>query len=472
MALLTTCALLFAALAALLAMATQAHAFSTVGSLTLTPASGKIDDPLIASRAETDGPCPAGSVGAPSLMVVLPGQDGVGLKLANFTNDAATTTDGPFAGELKTAVPAVLHRTLGQRLLQAIPEGSFDGVYTVGLTCDSSAADAPAFTALIKVEGDSWSVLEQKATTVTLSSVPENPVVGADYTLVTTVVPEGANGRITLASMAGVNTEPVTIAEKDTTDGKAEFTLTAPSTPGAIYFRTTFTPTDVQQYGPSVTDGQVVAVGAPTTPPPTTPAPGGSEDLVVTDSEGNPLEADPALEPGDTVKITAHGFAAAAAVKADLDGGTALTDATADAEGTVTDYAFTVPDDIEDGDHALTLAEDGSGGQSVEFAFTTGADATGDPSGTPTDDPSDTASPDASTAGSGSGDTGGSDGGSSDTGGLGTDSGSGSGGGVLASTGAQLGTAALGGLALISAGAALVIHVRRRGMLHFGTPRH
>ncbi|MFD6530513.1 hypothetical protein [Streptomyces sp. NPDC060184] len=470
MALLTTCALLFAALAAVLAMATQAHAFSTVGSLTLTPASGKIDDPLIASRAGTDGPCPAGSVGAPSLMVVLPGQDGAGLKLANFTNDAATTTDGPFAGDLKTAVPAVLHRTLGQRLLQAIPEGSFDGVYTVGLTCESSAADAPAFTALIEVEGDSWSVLEQKATTVTLSSVPENPVVGADYTLVTTVVPQGADGRITLASMAGVNTEPVTIAEKDTTDGKAEFTLTAPSTPGAVYFRTTFTPTDVQQYGPSVTDGQVVAVGAATTPPPTTPAPGGPEDLVVTDSEGNILEADPSLEPGDAVKITAHGFAAAATVKADLDGGTALTDATADAEGTVTDYAFTVPDDIEDGTHTLTLAEEATGGHTVDFAFTTGAAPTDDPTDpaeSPTADPSDTTSPDASTGGS---DTGGSGSGGSDSGGLGTDSGSG--GGTLASTGAQLGTAALGGLALIAAGAALVVHGRRKGMLHFGTPRH
>lgn len=468
-ALLTSCALLFAALAAVLAMATQAHAFATVGELRLTPTSGKIDDPLFATRAETDGPCPAGSVGAPALFVVLPGQEGVGLKLANFANESATTTDGAFAGELKAVIPSVLHRTLGQRLLQAVPEGSFDGVYTVGLTCASSAADAPAFTTLIKVEGDSWSVLEQKSTGITLSSSPERVEVGRPYTLVATVTPEEAAGTITFSSKETESSSPVEIGRADLVGGKAEIALPAPTAQGRAYFSVSFSPTDPQMFASSELEGgvPVYEVATPTTPPPTTPAPGGSEDLDVTDADGDALGADPVLEPGDAVKITARGFAAAAVVKVDLDGGAALADAAADAEGTVKEYAFTVPDDIEDGAHTLTLAEESAGGQSVAFAFTTGDDATEEPTDGPTADPSDTASPGAT----GGADSGGSADGGADGGG--TDPGSGPGsGGALASTGARLGTAALGGLALIAAGAALVIHVRRRGLLRFGTARH
>ncbi|WP_328718878.1 hypothetical protein OHT52_04810 [Streptomyces sp. NBC_00247] len=464
MALLMSCALLLAALAAVLASATQAHAFTTIGSLRLTPSSGSIDTPLLVTRVETDGPCPADTVTS-TLAVDIPGTDFAG-NLAKL--ESAPSTTEAFSGTLADNV-GFPYPTLKQRLLNAVPDASLDGVYTIGLNCGLNAADAPAFTVLIKVEGDSWSVLEQKTTGITLSSVPAQPEPGTAYTLVANVAPEGAAGRVTLGSKSTETAEPVTVGEADVVDGKAEFALTAPATSGSSYFHLAFAPTDTQSYAPSESDGYLsfLEANTPTTPPPTTPAPGGSEDLVVTDSEGNILEADPALEPGDTVKITAHGFTASATVKADLDGGTALADATADAEGTVDEYAFTVPDDIEDGDHTLTLAEDASGGQSVGFAFTTGAEATDDPTDGPTADPSDTTGPDASTGGS---DTGGSGSGGSD-GGLGTDSGSGS-GGALASTGAQLGTAALGGLALIAAGAALVVHVRRKGMLRFGVPRH
>ncbi|MCX5400348.1 hypothetical protein [Streptomyces sp. NBC_00102] len=464
MALLTTCALLFAALAAALAMATQAHAFSTIGALTLTPASGKIDDPLIASRVDTDGPCPPDTVGAPALMVVLPGQDGAGLKIANFTNDAATTTDGPLSGNLVKS--PLGHRTLGQRLLQAIPEGSFDGVYTVGLTCASSSADSPAFTALIKVEGDSWSVLEQQTTGIALSGVPSSAVVGRPYKLKATVTPAEATGTVVFSSKASENDQPVEIGRADLVGGTATIDVPARATEGRAYYYASFIPADAQLYAASEADG-----GVPVYAP-----------LTVTDAGGDSLDANPVLKPGDTVKVTARGFTAGAAVTVGLDGGSSLTGATADADGAVTTYAFSVPEDIEAGTHTLTLAEGADDGYSVAFGFSTDASATDDPTDPTddptdptdsTDDPSDTASPDASDAG-GSDDSGGSDSsagsGDSGTGGLGADSGSG--GGTLASTGAQFGTAALGGLALIAAGAALVLHVRRKGMLHFGTPRH
>ncbi|WP_299528345.1 hypothetical protein [uncultured Streptomyces sp.] len=470
-ALLTCCALLFAALATVLALAAQAHAYTTIGSLTLTPTSGKTDDPLFATHAETDGPCPADSLSS-TLTLVDPGT-GTGLILAKLKSPPSVT--GPFSDDLVKGVPAVVYQSLGQRLAQAVPDGNTDGVYTIGLNCGLGTADAPAFTTLIKVEGDSWSVLEQQATGITLSTAPDPVRAGKPYTLVATVAPEGAAGKVTLSTAASENAEYTEIGQADVSGGTAEFALTAPSQAGPSYVRLAFTPTDPQRYAASQKDGfiEITAVETPTTPPPTTPAPGESEDLDVTDAEGNALDADPVLEPGDAVKITARGFTAAAVVKVDLDGGTTFADATADAEGTVKEYAFTVPDDVEDGAHTLTLGEEAADGHSVAFLFTTG----GDPTDAPTDpdgDPSDTAGTGDTSGGADGGAGQGADGGSggSDAGGPGTDSGSGSGSGTLASTGARLGTAALGGLALIAAGAVLVIHVRRKGLLSFASARH
>ncbi|MGP2440502.1 Ig-like domain repeat protein [Streptomyces sp. JW3] len=196
---------------------------------------------------------------------------------------------------------------------------------------------------------------------------------------------------------------------------------------------------------------------------PTDPA-----DLEVTDEDGNPLGANPDLEPGQTVRITAAGYSADAAVKVTLAGREeTFQDAKANAEGTVEEYAFTVPEEIEDGDHTLTLAEQKTDGHSVDFAFTTGAETgeSADPSGSAS-----ASGDDSGTAGDGS--DGGGSGSDGDTGGSG---GSGSGtGGVMASTGAQVGAVALTSLALLLAGAALVLHMRRRGLLAFGTdtPQH
>ncbi|MER7930391.1 hypothetical protein ABTY96_46035 [Streptomyces sp. NPDC096057] len=200
------------------------------------------------------------------------------------------------------------------------------------------------------------------------------------------------------------------------------------------------------------------------------PSPTGDPDLTVTDEDGRTLDTDPALEPGQKLKITARGYTASAAVKVTLaDSEATFPDAKANSAGTVDGYAFTVPDDIADGDHTLTLAEDRTDGHSVAFAFTTGTDAPGE---SPSPTPSDSASGGTDTGGSTSGgtDTGGTTGGDSGTG-TGTTTGTGS----MAATGTEAGAIGLASLAFLAAGAALVLHMRRKGLLAFGTddtPQH
>lgn len=196
--------------------------------------------------------------------------------------------------------------------------------------------------------------------------------------------------------------------------------------------------------------------------PSTGPSPTEPADLDVTDEDGNTLEADPNLEPGQTVKITARGYGDGAKVKVTLaDSDATFDDATANADGTVENYAFTVPEEIEDGDHVLTLAEDKTDGHSVDFAFTTG-DVPGE---SPEPGPSDS-------SGETGGDSAGTDTGGTDTGGLSGDGDgdgdSGSGGGSMAATGAEVGAIGLSALALVCAGSALVIRMRRRSLLAFG----
>jgi hypothetical protein len=195
------------------------------------------------------------------------------------------------------------------------------------------------------------------------------------------------------------------------------------------------------------------------------PTPTENPDLTVTDEDGTDLGTDPALDPGQKVKITARGYTASAAVKVTLaDSDATFADATANSAGTVDSYAFTVPSDLADGDHTLTLAEDKTDGHSVAFAFTTGDDAGESPSPTPSD------------TDSGGTPTDGSTGGGSDTGGTtGGDGGTATGSGSMAATGTEAGAIGLAALAFLAAGSALVLHMRRRGLLTFGTgdtPQH
>ncbi|MEU9345973.1 hypothetical protein AB0D74_32685 [Streptomyces sp. NPDC048278] len=546
-ALLTGIALLCAALAGVLAFSGRAHAATQLGKFTITPTTGSISTyPMITSVTTTAG-CPDDTAGKAAI-----------LKVFNPTSDTTQATlgqgvtkivagSGPFTTDITTLAAA---KSLETRLRTWIPDGSLDGTYTLGLGC-GGGTDVPVFLAKVRISGDTWTLLEQQATTLAVSATT-GVAVGGDLKLTATVLPAAAAGSVEFKN------GDTSLGTAQVTDGTAELTVKAPAIGGPMPFTASFTPTDADSYSsaeaggtanidyvvsakdadgtalgdkPTLSIGQKVKVTAKGFTPgsavavtlslatnsdlgsatanadgtvadyaftvpnaltngdhalqfseksgiyaafnfvstdadTSSPSPTENPDLTVTDEDGNTLDTNPSLEAGQKVKITARGYTASAAVKVALaDSDATFDDAKADSDGTVKDYAFTVPKDIADGDHTLTLAEDRTDGHSVDFAFTTGSDdSTGSPE--PSASASDSSGTDTGGTGSGGSDTGGSTGG--DTGG------SGSGGGSMAATGAQVGAIGLASLAFLSAGGALVLHMRRKGLLTFGgdTPQH
>lgn len=545
-ALLTACALICAALAGVLAFSGRAHAATQLGKFTITPTTGSISTyPMITSVTTTAG-CPDDTVGKAAI-----------LKVFNPTSDTTQATLGqgatkivagtaPFTMDVTTLAAA---KSLETRLRTWIPDGSLDGTYTLGLGC-GGGTDVPVFLAKVRVAGDTWTLLEQQATTLAVSAATD-VAVGGDLKLTATVLPAAAAGSVEFKN------GDTSLGTAQVTNGTAELTVKAPAVAGSTTYTAAFTPTDADAYSAAeastgatilyavsakdadgkvladkptlaigqkvkvtvqgFTPGDIAKVGVSgsnasfadatanadgtivdyaftvpdalpsdehslyfevssakranyqfvsTDADTSSPSPTENPDLTVTDEDGNTLDTNPNLEAGQKVKITARGYTASAAVKVTLaDSDATFDDAKADSDGTVEKYAFTVPKDIEDGDHTLTLAEDKTDGHSVDFAFTTGSDDSSE-SPEPSASASDSSGTDTGGTGSGGSDTGGSTGG--DTGG------SGSGGGSMASTGAQVGAIGLASLAFLSAGGALVLHMRRKGLLTFGgdTPQH
>ncbi|MEV7736815.1 hypothetical protein AB0O75_32800 [Streptomyces sp. NPDC088921] len=541
-ALLTCLALLCAALAGIVALGGRAHAAVELGKFTLTPATGKIsDDPMSTSATAGAGcPDPTSTQYTAILKVYKPTDANVQTNLAQSETKVPLGT-APFTLGMKS-LAGTTRKSLEQALRVWTPEGSLDGTYTLGLGCGGGTA-AAGFLAKVRVTGDTWTLLEQQATTLTLTPAA-GVSVGGDLKLSATVAPSTAAGIVEFKQ------GDTSLGTATVTGGTADLTVKAPAVGGPTAYSAVFTPTDPDAYAssratagatigylvsakdadgkdlaaaPTLYIGQKVKVTAqgfapgataevtlsnsnatfadvtvnadgaiadyaftvpdalpngehglhfsgssgvfasfdfvstdesPSSPTPTEPA-----DLDVTDEGGNALDADPALEPGQTVKITARGYTEDATVKVTLaDSEATFEDAKANAEGTVEKYAFTVPEDIEDGEHTLTLAEDKTDGHSVDFAFSTGEDSSTSPEPSASD-----------TSGTG---TSGGDGGGSDTGG--TTGGDSGGTGTMAATGTQVGAIGLTALALLSAGAALVLHMRRRGLLTFGedSPQH
>ncbi|MFB7494262.1 hypothetical protein ACFC09_06060 [Streptomyces sp. NPDC056161] len=555
-ALLSCFALLCATLAGIVAFAGSANAAGTnLGSFTLSPATGKISDPLMATSATSSTGCPDPASGQsgnqPWLYVLNPQNDSDGPAVAQATAKIPNGTDA-FTVNLKSPIlPGPV--SLETALRTYVTSPSLDGTYTLALLCRAGVNNplVARFLAKVRVAGDTWTQLQQQPTTVALDA-PDGVPVNGDLKLTATVTPSGAPGSVEFKKGdTSLGTAPVT-------GGKAELTVKAPAIGGAYTYTAVFTTSDLDAYtdatggddagitylvtakdtnGAPLGDKPTLAIGqsakitvqgftpgstvkvsqevsdatfpdatansdgavvdyAFTVPDRTIPgetdlyfAEGGSNnnrasftfistdeasspppsqnpDLDVTDADGKALDVNPDLEPGQTVKITARGYTKDAAVKVTLaDSEATFEDAKANAAGTVDKYEFTVPKDIADGDHTLTLAEDKTDGHSVDFAFTTGAGSTESPEPSP------------SATDTGGTDTGGTGNGGTGTGGLsgGDSGGSGSGGGgSMASTGAQVGAIGLASLALLSAGSALVLHMRRKGLLTFGgdTPQH
>ncbi|MFI7291554.1 hypothetical protein ACIBRY_33655 [Streptomyces anulatus] len=480
-ALLSAFALVCGLLAVVLALsATDAHAAAArIGKFTLEPAAGSLTDARMVDTATSDAACPTPVDPANPYIrtgLALP-KPGSAFEYPITSSAAGAPLDsGPFTATLPAGAA-----TLEATLRKVVKTGPLDGTYELRLHCATALGALTAgdyFSASIRVTGESWTLIQVLATTVNLET-PAETVAGAPLKLTARLAPEAAAGRVAFGSSTTSGGPYTEVGTADVAAGKAELTVQAPATAGYAYYKAEFTPTDPEAYNGSADQGTVSVVAATPTPtdtPTTTPTPtdgptdGPTEpaDLDVTDAEGNVLDANPTLEAGQKVLLTAGGYGKDATVEAALaDSGAALADATADADGTVKDYEFTVPAEIEDGDHTLTLTEKKEGGHSVEFAFVTGAGET------PTPDPSDTSATDSggSADGGSAGDSGGGAAGGSDASGGSGGGGSGS-GGPLAATGSQVGAIGLGALALVSLGGALVIHVRRKGLLSFGGNAH
>ena len=548
-ALLSCCALLFAALAGVLALSGRAQAATTLGKFTVAPATGSISDNPMTTSVTSSAGCPNTTQVTAVLKVYKPTDSAVQTNLAQSVTKPPLGT-APFTVDMK-ALAGTTAKSLEQALRVWIPDGSLDGTYTLGLGCGGGTT-ADGFLAKVRVTGTSWALLEQQPTSLTLAAASGVPV-GGDLKLTAAVTPAAAGSVEFKSGDTSLGTAPVA-------DGKAELTVKAPAIGGLTTYSAAFTPTDPDAYAgseatastsiayavtakdadgnaladkPTLHIGQSVKVTAKGFAPAaavhvtlsgstatadvtanadgavvdyaftvpnalpnddhslyfnnasdgsraefdfvstdaatSSPGPTDDPDLTVTDEDGKTLDTNPALTPGQKLKITARGYTASAAVKVTLaDSEATFADAKANSAGTVDSYAFTVPSDIADGDHTLTLAEDRTDGHSVDFAFTTGDDSGESPSPSPSD------------TSSGGTDTGGSTSGGSDTGGTtggdsGTGTGTGTGSGSMAATGTEAGAIGLASLAFLAAGSALVLHMRRKGLLTFGngdTPQH
>lgn len=453
-ALLLCCSLLLAAVAAVLGLAPSARAEDTLGRLSFPVTSGKIADNPTFPKVTTDAPCPSTNASQVSLVLAKPTGGTVTL---GKTTVGAPFDQGPVSADILEG------KSLGSLLLSWIPSGPLDGTYDVRLMCRTAAnVGGQYFAAKVKVTGDSWAVEAPAAaaTTTALTAAPATTApAGAEVTLTAAVTPAAAVGKVTFldgaTALGTVDAASGTAALKTTALARGAHTLTA-----------SFAPADTAAYAASVSTAAAYTVTAPgssPTPDPSdtgSPTPTAPTDLDATDADGTALDVNPTLTPGQKVLLTARGYTKDAKVKVTLaDSEATFPDATADAQGTVTAYAFTVPAGSADGSYTLSLTEDRAEGHSVEFLYSIG-DAPG-----PDPDPSDSATADDG------GTTDGADGG--DSGAAGTGGGDGSTGGGESATGplASTGTSALAlgaaALALCGLGTAFVMHARRKGLLRF-----
>ncbi|MFD3524975.1 Ig-like domain-containing protein [Streptomyces sp. NPDC058653] len=448
-ALLLCCSLLLAAVAAAVGLAPQARAAENLGELTFATTSGKIADSPTFPKVSTGAACPTDYAAQLQLSLVL---STGGTALLGRTSVGAPYNQGPLTADIPVGTP------LETRLRNAIPTGSLDGTYEIRLFCRNATNVGPEyFTAQIQVTGDSWAVKAAPATptTTSLAATPAGTApAGAEVTLKAAVTPADAAGKVTFLDGSDV------LGAVDVAAGAAELKTSALAA-GAHSLTAKFVPTDPAVFDPSespATTYTVTEAGDPSDPPgedPEDPA-----DLEVTDEDGTPLDVNPTLTAGQTVLVTARGYTADSTVKVVLTGSEAtFPDATADAEGTVTDYEFKVPDPLEDGSYTLTLTEDTAEGHLVEFVFGIGDAPDPDPS------PSESESADGgATGGTSEGSGGGDTGGSGGSGGSGGDDG---GSGPLASTGSSALTLGLAALCLCGLGTLFVVRARRGDLLKF-----
>lgn len=456
------------------------------GTVTLTPASGSVDDNPPLTQLTLSNGCPEGYQDSIEIGVVLTGG----------TSDIVYgLTDGaPYSGtNVTVTVPADPGPTT---YINSIADafGNFgatpaDGTYPLNVMCESStgaSVGTSTFSTLIDITGHDWAVKQvapPATTSVTLSVSPaSHSVTDQAFTVSATVTPSDAAGTVQFLQGPINLGAPQTVA-----NGTAS--LAVPGVPANVYdLSAVFTPTDPTKYAGS--NSPVVAYHVLAEP-----------DITVLDKDNNTLEDTPLLKGGQKITVTLAGFqnspdntpGEVVHLKLD-DGSSALPDATANSTGAVTNLAVTLPSTLADGCHTL----DFTGATSAvkqSFPFKSGADSddcsggsgdtagSGDTSGTGDTAGSGDISGTGDTAGTGdtsgtgdtagTGDTSGTGGTSGGTGGTGASGGSSGGSnlGPLAATGAGGAlTYSVLSLLMVGAGGFMVYRVRRDGkLLTFGS---
>jgi hypothetical protein len=465
------------------------------GTVTLTPGSGTLTDTQPLSQVSVSAPCPEHYQDSLNVLVAIPD---FGDSLIAF----GLTDGAPFDGSTITAqVPPA--GPDGPPYVNTIADafGNYgatptDGVYAIKVECasaDPAYTDTPTFSTLIEITGDAWAVKNAAPATNTSISVAAGPAghttVSKSFTLTATVQPSSAAGSVQFLRNGDtpIDTQPLT-------GGSATTTVPGISTASIQNYKAVFTPDDPAAFTASSSSTTTYAIL-------------NEPQLTALDDTGNTLDESPTLTAGQKVELTAEGFlpsatsAAGEPVTVTLDGAAgSLPKGAPDAQGTVSNYEFTVPSSLTDGAHALKLhgdtsavdqtfafsvgsggdgstAGDSSGSAAGSTAGDTGGAASGATAGSTSGAASGSGAGDGSSASGGSGSTGGgASGGTGDlsSGGASGGSSSGGGSGTLAATGAG-GVASLGFLALLLlAGGGYAVHrVRRNGkLLSFGpTPR-
>ncbi|MBO0516096.1 hypothetical protein, partial [Streptomyces beijiangensis] len=271
-ALLTCCALLLGALAALLALSPPARAaVEPVGKFSFEPGTGKITDNPLANKVTTTAPCPAPADPAkPYTMVQL-------YFTSHYLNSKQILVGNMTAGAPFTQAPVSETVPAGKSVdtlarLGAAAGAAIDGDYELRLVCKNTTASADVyFTTTIHVAGDTWTAVEAKPTAVALTATPGSAAPGSQIVIDASVTPADAAGKVALTVTApgGEKTElgPVEVAA-----GKAAFTVTAPATAGQMLYAAVFTPTDPNAFITSTASG-FVSVKTPSSP---SPSPSGS----------------------------------------------------------------------------------------------------------------------------------------------------------------------------------------------------
>lgn len=330
------------------------------GTVTLTPRSDSLTDGSPFTRISVNKACPMNYQDALSVYLVLPdgSESGIAFSVAD---------GGPFNGSrITAALPAEpTDTTFVTSISEAFGNANAtpaDGTYPIHVVCANADQGAfperPAFTGFIDVTGATWKPSSRPApaaTRIKVAATPSGHVqVGQTLTLKAMVTP-AVPGTVQFTAN-GFNPvgDPVQVV-----NGVATVPVPTVGRPTPVQYTATFVPADQLAYAQAYGVLDYAFTAAPT--------------ITVKDASGAVLTGTPQLAPGQQITVSATGF---------LPGGGEPVYASipnvcsfyppvlADADGSLTDYAVTIPSRTANGSHKLVL-KGGNSAIKITFAFTT-----------------------------------------------------------------------------------------------------